>query len=145
VRNPDLRDVVAAMGAAAVGTEEWQSAGPYDVILELVGAVNMGANLAALATGGRIVVIGVGAGATAEINLLTLMACRGSIHASTLRPRPLEEKAIAARLVERHVLPLLAAGTVRVPVAATFPLEQTQDAYERFAAGAKFGKVVVLP
>ena len=72
------------------------------------------------------------------------MGKRGRIHGSTLRARPLEEKALAARLVERHVLPLLAAGRVRVPVAATFPLDRVEDAYDRFAAGGKFGKVILV-
>ena len=76
------------------------------MILELVGAPNLPENLQALATGGRIAVIGVGAGASAEINLLALMGKRARIHGSTLRARPLEEKAIAARLLEHEVLPL---------------------------------------
>jgi NADPH:quinone reductase-like Zn-dependent oxidoreductase len=69
---------------------------------------------------------------------------RATIRGSTLRPRPLEEKAIAARAVERHVLPLLGSGRVRVPVAATFPMPEAAAAYERFAAGAKLGKVVLV-
>lgn len=144
VRNERLRDDVGALGAAVLGTEGWADQGPYDVILELVGGVNMSANLEALAVGGRITVIGVGAGATAELNLFTLMARRGRIHGSTLRMRPLEEKAMTARAVERHVLPLLEADRIRVPIAATFPLERVHDAYERFAAGGKFGKVVLV-
>jgi NADPH2:quinone reductase len=144
VRNEGLRADVAALGATVVSAEAWAAHGPYDVVLELVGGVNMAGNLDALATGGRIAVIGMGAGFTAEINLLTLMARRARIHGSTLRARPLEEKALAVRSVERHALPLLADGRVRVPVAATFPLDAVRDAYERFAAGAKFGKVVVV-
>jgi NADPH:quinone reductase-like Zn-dependent oxidoreductase len=144
VRNESLHDDVAALGATVLGTDGWADEGPFDVILELVGGINMSANLEALAVGGRITVIGVGAGATAELNLHVLMGRRGRIHASTLRVRPLEEKAIAARAVERDVLPLLEANRVRVPIAATFPLEQVHDAYERFAAGGKFGKVVVV-
>ncbi len=87
--------------------------------------------------------IGVGAGAKGEVNLLALMASRASIHASTLRARPLEGKAAAAAAVERHVVPLLAAGRVRVPLQATFPMERAADAYDRFAAGGKFGKIVL--
>jgi NADPH:quinone reductase-like Zn-dependent oxidoreductase len=104
----------------------------------------MPGNLKALATGGRIAVIGVGAGPKAELNLVALMGKRGRIHASTLRARPLEEKAIAQRLVERHVLPLVEEGQIHVPVAETFALDRVHDAYERFAAGGKLGKVVLV-
>ncbi|TML04831.1 MAG: zinc-binding dehydrogenase, partial [Actinobacteria bacterium] len=101
-------------------------------------------SLNALNTGGRIAVIGVGAGFKAELNLLALMGKRARIMASTLRPRPLEEKALTARAMERNVLPLLARGDVHVPVAETFGLDQVHDAYERFAAGGKLGKIVLL-
>jgi len=144
VRNAELRGAVAELGATAVAPDGFAELGPYDVVLELVGAPNMPANLEALATGGRISVIGVGAGGTAEVNLLSLMQRRGRIHGSTLRARSLEDKAAAARAVERHVLPLLAAGRVRVPVEATFPMADAADAYARFAAGGKLGKVVLV-
>ncbi len=144
VRNEALREQVQALGAEALAPEGFQQAGPYDVILELVGAPNLAGNLAALAQRGRIVVIGVGAGAKAELNLLALMGKRASIHGSTLRARPLEDKAIAARRVEREVLPLLSCGKVSVPVAATFPLDQAPAAYDRFAAGGKLGKIVLM-
>ena len=71
------------------------------------------------------------------------MAKRGQIRASTLRARPLEEKATAARLLERHVLPLLESGRLRVLVAETFSLDQAAEAYDRFAAGGKLGKIVL--
>jgi NADPH:quinone reductase-like Zn-dependent oxidoreductase len=113
------------------------------VILELVGAVNLGDNLQSLETGGRITVIGMGAGAKAEINLGLVLMKRARIHGSTLRSRPIEEKAIAARLVEKMVLPGFASGDLSVPVCGTFPLERAAEAYERFKAGAKFGKIVL--
>jgi len=144
VRDPALRDGVAALGATAIAPEGFAAHGPFDVILELVGAPNLGENLDALAICGRIVVIGIGAGVDARIDLRTLMGKRARISGSTLRARPLEEKAIAARALERSVLPLLASGAVSVPVAATFPLAQVADAYERFAAGGKLGKIVLL-
>jgi NADPH:quinone reductase-like Zn-dependent oxidoreductase len=144
VRNQAMRDGVAALGPAVVAPEAFVDAGPFDVILELVGAPNMPANLEALATGGRIAVIGVGAGLVAELNLLALMGKRARIHGSTLRPRPLEDKAQAARRIERQVLPLLARGAVTVPIAATFPMPEAAAAYERFAAGGKLGKIVLL-
>jgi NADPH:quinone reductase-like Zn-dependent oxidoreductase len=144
VRDHSLRDSVADLGAhAVIAPEGFAGHGPFDVILELVGAPNLPDDVAALAPGGRIVVIGVGAGAKAELNLLALMGKRGRIAASTLRARPLEEKAATARAMEAHVLPLLERGEVRVPVAAAYPLAEAGSAYERFTAGAKLGKVLL--
>jgi NADPH:quinone reductase-like Zn-dependent oxidoreductase len=143
VRNASVRAGVAALGATVVAPDGFGDHGPFDVVLELVGGINMAANLDALATGGRVAVIGVGAGLSADISLLTLMGKRGRIHGSTLRARPLEDKAVAARRVERHVLPLLSRGAVTVPVAATFPLSEAAAAYEHFAAGGKLGKIVL--
>ncbi|HLI58067.1 MAG TPA: zinc-binding dehydrogenase [Solirubrobacteraceae bacterium] len=144
VRNPAHRDAVAALGATVIAPEGFGEHGPYDVVLELVGAVNLAENLAALDTGGRIAVIGIGAGAGAELNLGVLMAKRARIQGSTLRARPLELKCLATRAVERSVLPALAAGEITIPVADTFPLARVADAYERFRAGSKLGKVVLL-
>jgi NADPH:quinone reductase len=143
VRREELREQVAALGADAIAPEDFAEHGPFDVVLELVGAPNMAVNLQALASGGRIVVIGVSAGAKAELNLLALMGKRARIHGSTLRARPLEEKALTARRLEHEVLPLLDAGALRVPVAETFPLDRAAAAYERFAAGGKLGKIVL--
>jgi putative PIG3 family NAD(P)H quinone oxidoreductase len=144
VRNEGLRPEVEKLGAKAIDPEGFEEHGPFDVVLELVGGPNMPGNLNALEAGGRIAVIGVGAGPKTELNLLALMGKRARIHGSTLRARPLEQKADAARRLERHVLPLVEAGAVRVPVAGTYPLDRVEDAYERFAAGGKLGKVVVL-
>jgi NADPH:quinone reductase len=143
VRNEQLRGAIEELGARAVAPEGFEQHGPFDVVLELVGAPNLAANVGALATDGRIVVIGIGAGAKAELNLGALMGARGTVRGSTLRARPLEEKAIASRAVERHVLPLVESGAARVPVAETFPLESAADAYDRFAAGGKLGKLVL--
>jgi putative PIG3 family NAD(P)H quinone oxidoreductase len=143
VRREGLHDGVADLGATVIGSEGFAEHGPFDVILELVGGPNLGEDLKALATGGRIVVIGVGGGPKAELNLLALMGKRGRIAASTLRARPLEEKAIAQRRVEAEVLPLFESGALRVPVAETFPLAEAEAAYDRFAAGGKLGKIVL--
>jgi putative PIG3 family NAD(P)H quinone oxidoreductase len=143
VRNEALRDQVAELGAEVIACEDFAEHGPFDVILELVGAPNMPENMTALATGGRITVIGVSAGAKSEVNLLALMGKRARIHGSTLRARPLEQKALAARLVEHEVLPLFESGTASVPIADTFALSDAAAAYERFAAGGKLGKVVL--
>ncbi|HEY1457104.1 MAG TPA: zinc-binding dehydrogenase [Solirubrobacteraceae bacterium] len=143
VRREELREQVAALGAQVIATDGFAEHGPFDVILELVGATNFSENLNALGTGGRICVIGVSAGAKAELNLLALMGKRARIHGSTLRARPLEEKALAARLLEREVLALFGTGALTVPIAETFPLEQAAAAYDRFAAGGKLGKIVL--
>jgi NADPH:quinone reductase len=91
-------------------------------------------------------VIGVGgSGPVAEMNLLALMQKHARIHGSTLRARPLEEKALAARLVERELLPHFESGALTVPVAATLPLDEAEQAYDRFAAGGKLGKIVLIP
>src|SRR3954452_22634258 len=125
VRSEDRRDAVRELGAhEVIAPEGFADHGPFDVILELVGAPNLPDDLNALHTGGRIVVIGIGAGAKAEVNLGLLMGKRARIHGSTLRARPLEEKAVCARLVERHVLPGFASGALTVPVAETFPLDE---------------------
>lgn len=145
VRNADHHDAVRSLGAAVVmDPAEFVDGGPYDVILELVGAPNWPGNIAALDTWGRIMVIGVGAGSTTEISLVDLMQKRATIRASTLRARPLEEKAAAAQAMIRHVLPLVSSGALTVPVEATFPLSDAAVAFDRFAAGGKFGKIVLV-
>jgi NADPH:quinone reductase len=146
VRREEHRAEVEKLGGNAISPEGFGESGPYDVILELVGASNLAANLDSLALGGRIAVIGVGGtGPVAEINLVKVMQKRARIHGSTLRARPLEEKAICARRVEKEVLPGFEDGTLTVPVADTYALEEAEAAYERFAAGGKLGKVVLLP
>jgi len=115
--------------------------GVHDVILELVGGENLAANLDRLALRGRILLIGMGAGGRAEIDFYKLMRTRGRIFGSTLRPRTREEKAEVVSALGAF----LDAHALTVHVEETFPLEQAQDAYERFRAGGKFGKIVVVP
>lgn len=143
VRREELREQVAALGAEVLAPEGFAERGQFDVILELVGAPNLAENLQALATGGRIAVIGVSAGATAELNLLALMGKRARIHGSTLRARSAEEKALAARRLEHEVLPLFESGALRVPIARSFPLQEAAAAYACFADGGKLGKIVL--
>ncbi|HYH87866.1 MAG TPA: zinc-binding dehydrogenase [Solirubrobacteraceae bacterium] len=145
VRNPEMRARIDALDVKAIDPEGFEEHGPFDVILELVGGPNMPGNITSLATGGRIAVIGIGGGAKTELNLGALMGKRGRILASTLRSRPLEDKAATARCVERSVLPGFTSGDLSVPVSATFPLDAVADAYERFQAGGKLGKIVLLP
>jgi NADPH:quinone reductase len=143
VRDERCREQIATLGVKAIPPDEFVASGPYDVILELVGAPNWPGNLEALADRGRIAVIGVGAGAKIELNLQALMARRGRIHGSTLRSRSLEDKADAARRVERAVLPGFVSGDLSVFVADAFGLDDVAAAYERFRAGRKLGKVVL--
>jgi NADPH2:quinone reductase len=143
VRNESMQEDVATFGAEVIAPEGFEERGPFDVILELVGAPNLATNVKSLAMLGRIAVIGISAGAKGELNLGALMGNRGRVMASMLRARPLEEKALAARLVERSVLPLIESGAVKVPVHATYPLDNAVEAYDAFAAGGKLGKIVL--
>jgi NADPH:quinone reductase-like Zn-dependent oxidoreductase len=146
VRDEGKRAAVAALASdlTVIAPEDMRAHGPFDIILELVGGPNLPEDIDALDTGGRISVLGVGAGGKAEVNLLTLMAKRARILASTLRARPLEQKADAARGVEADVLPFLADGSLRLPVAATYDMADAAAAYEHFATGGKIGKIVLV-
>ncbi|MCB0973641.1 MAG: zinc-binding dehydrogenase [Actinobacteria bacterium] len=145
VRNESLRDRVASFGATVVAPEDFGEHGPFDVILELIGGPNIPTDITSLQTGGRIAVIGTGAGVKAELNLLDLMLKRARIHGSTLRARSLEEKAVAARAVETHVVPLFADGRLTVPVDSTFSMADAGSAYDYFKAGGKLGKIILVP
>ncbi len=144
VRNPEHHREVAELGAELVVLPaDVTGTGPFDVILELVGGVNLATNLELLATRGRLSVIGATVGGTAEVNLHLLMMRRVQLLGSVLRTRPLEEKADAAQRLASAVLPALASGRLRVPVTATYPMDRVEEAYERFQAGGKLGKVVL--
>ena len=144
-RNPDrLGDLLALGASTAAEPSEALARGPFDLILELVGGQEMADGLSALATQGRIAVIGLGAGSKVEVDLRLLMGRRGRIFGSTLRARSLAEKATVIASVQRHVLPLVEAGRVSVPVAATYPLSAASDAYSHLAGGGKLGKIVLL-
>jgi NADPH:quinone reductase len=113
------------------------------VVLDLVGAAYAAENVAALASRGRVVVVGTMSGTKAQVDLRLLMTRRAELVGTVLRPRPLEEKARATRLVEQEVLPLLARGVVRPVVDATFPLEAAREAHERMERNESFGKLVL--
>ena len=117
--------------------------GEYDVILELVGGDNLTGDVARLASHGRLLVIGTGAGSRAEIDFGRVMHKRARLHGSTLRSRTADEKAFVVERLQEAVLPLLAAGRVGVPIQATFPLERAEEAYDVFAVPGKFGKLVL--
>ena len=145
VRTVEHRAVVKALGAtAALDPEEALGRGPFDVALELVGGSSLPGVLRAMAAGGRIAVIGMGGGASMELELVELMHRRARIGGSTLRSRSATEKAVVVGQVEAHVLRSFASRRVRVPVHTTFPMEDAVEAYASFEAGKKLGKIVLV-
>jgi NADPH:quinone reductase len=145
VRSVARHPEVAGLGAdEVIEPDKVPEHGPYDVSLELVGAAGVAVVAPLLATGGRVVVIGVGSGAKVELNMLVLMGRRATIGGSTLRARTVEEKSTVARAVEESAVALLAERTIAVPVAERIPMAQAAEGYERFAAGGKFGKIVLV-
>ena len=122
----------------------WPRHGPYDVVLELVGAASLPTVLPHLATGARVMVIGVGSGAKIELNLLQLMGARARIGGATLRGRTRREKADVAAAVAAHVLPLARLGPPPGAGLRHLSAGRGRAAYDRFAAGGKLGKVVLV-
>ena len=114
-----------------------------DVILDNMGASYLPRNVDALATEGRLVVIGLQGGNKGELNLGMLLRKRGAVIATTLRSRPSEEKAAICAAVVEHVWPLLEDKTVRPVVHTTLPLEQAAEAHRMMEAGDHVGKVLL--
>ena len=120
-----------------------QDAGGADVILDVMGAKYLGRNVDALATGGRLVVIGLQGGTRAELDLGVLMRKRASVSATTLRSRPESEKAAICAEVVEHVWPLVAAGQVRPVVHTSLPLAEAAAAHALLEASDHVGKVLL--
>ncbi len=114
-----------------------------DVILDVVGAKYLQRNVKALATGGRLVVIGLQGGATAELDLAMLMGKRASIAGTTLRARLVAEKTAIMADVRENVWPLVGSGAVRPFVDRTFALEQVAEAHAYFDSGEHTGKILL--
>ncbi|MHB8311806.1 MAG: zinc-binding dehydrogenase [Candidatus Dormibacteria bacterium] len=145
VRTAAMRPDVTRLGATeSLEPEEAWRHGPFNIVLELVGGPSVGSSLESLAIGGRIAVIGLGAGRTVELNLPLLMGRRAQIFGSTLRARNLAEKATLVSQVETHVVPLLASGRLQVPVMATYGMAHAAEAYRHHAQGGKLGKIVLV-
>lgn len=123
--------------------QDFVDAGPFDVILDVVGAKYLDANVRALADGGRLVVIGLQGGVKAELNLGTLLAKRGAVMATSLRTRSIEQKAAICAAVVEHVWPLYADGSIRPVIDRVLPLAQAGDAHRLLAESGHFGKVVL--
>ena len=114
-----------------------------DVILDNMGAKYLDRNVSAQATQGRLVIIGMQGGSKAELNIGKLLAKRGAVIATSLRSRPVEEKAAICASVVEHVWPLVSDGSVRTLVHTSFPLEQAAEAHRLMQSGQHTGKIVL--
>jgi putative PIG3 family NAD(P)H quinone oxidoreductase len=117
--------------------------GGADVILDVVGAKYLARNVDALAVNGRLVVIGLQGGAKAELHLGKLLAKRAAVIATSLRARPLEEKAAIVAAVREHVWPLIEAGTVRPVVDRELPLDKAAEAHRVMESSEHIGKILL--
>ena len=134
------REALTDMGAEPCVLPEARG---VDVVLELVGAANLTGSLEALALRGRIIVVGTGAGADAELSLRALMGRRASVMGTVLRARSMEEKAAAVQAFARSVVPHLAAGRARPVIDRVFPVAEAAAAFEHLSAPGKLGKVLL--
>ena len=114
-----------------------------DVILDNMGAKYLARNVTALATEGRLVVIGLQGGTKAELDLNALLRKRAAVIATNLRGRPIEGKAAICRSVVENVWPLVAAGDVRAVVHDVVPLERAADAHRLMESGDHSGKILL--
>ncbi|MFT4288640.1 NAD(P)H-quinone oxidoreductase [Nocardioides sp.] len=120
-----------------------QVKGQADVVLDNMGAKYLASNVAALADGGRLVVIGLQGGTRAELDINALMRKRAGVIGTTLRSRSIESKAEVCRQVVEHVWPLVTAGAIRPVVSAVLPLDQASQAHELMTSGAHTGKILL--
>lgn len=116
-----------------------------DVVLDVVGPDYLARNLEVLAPNGHVAVIASGSGSTAELDLGAMMRKRATISATTLRARPLDEKAAIVEAVRRDVWPFVADGRVRPVVDSVLPLDQAAEAHRRVRDGEVVGKVLLTP
>jgi putative PIG3 family NAD(P)H quinone oxidoreductase len=125
--------------------EEATAGRGVDVILDIMGAAYLPRNVAALATGGRLVVIGLQGGRRGELDLGALLAKRGTVAATSLRSRPLEDKARIVAGVRQQVWPLVESSEIRPVVDERLPMARAADAHRRIESSAHLGKVLLLP
>ncbi len=134
---------LGASRAVLYKDDDFVEAGPFDVILDNMGAKYLARNVEALATDGRLVVIGMQGGVSAELNLAQLMQKRASVHATSLRARPANEKADIVAAVLAGVWPWIAAGDVEPIVDQVLPLSAAADAHRVVEASTHIGKVLL--
>lgn len=135
--------IVVEEARFAAAVKERTAGRGADVVLDTVGGAYLGENVAAVARGGRIVVIGLMGGVAGEMPLGTLLAKRALVRGTVLRSRPLEEKAALSQAFARDVIPLLAAGRLRPVVDAVLPMKDVAEAHRRMEANETFGKLVL--
>lgn len=123
---------------------EWTNGRGVDVILDLVGAEYLNANLSAIAPQGRMMLVGTTSGSKAMLDFGVVMSKRLAIRGTVLRARSPEEKARATRLFARHVVPLLADGVVRPVIDKVYRLEEIREAHQRLESNESFGKIVLV-
>ncbi|MFF5405362.1 NAD(P)H-quinone oxidoreductase [Streptomyces misionensis] len=115
-----------------------------DVILDNMGAKYLDRNIQALAVNGRLAIIGMQGGAKGELNIGALLSKRAAVSATSLRARPLGEKASIVAAVREHVWPLLAAGHVRPVVDRALPMPEAAQAHRVVEESGHIGKVLLL-
>ena len=128
----------------AEAVKQWTDNEGVDVILDLVGAAYLQANLAAIGSKGRLIFVGTTSGAKAEIDYSIAMQKRLRIMGTSLRTRSIEEKATATRLFAEQVVPLLASSAVRPVIDRVYQMEEVRAAHERIESNETFGKVVLM-
>jgi putative PIG3 family NAD(P)H quinone oxidoreductase len=128
----------------AEAANEWTDGAGVNVVLDLVGAAYLKANLQSLAIKGRLIFVGTTSGSKAEIDYAIVMGKRLRIMGTSLRTGPAEEKATATRLFAQQVLPLLATGAARPVIDRVFQMDQVREAHERIESNESFGKVVLM-
>ncbi|HET9517174.1 MAG TPA: NAD(P)H-quinone oxidoreductase, partial [Actinoplanes sp.] len=116
-----------------------------DVILDIIGAAYLQRNVAALATGGRLTVIGLQGGRTAELDLAALMTRRGTVSATTLRARPAQDKARIVAGVREQVWPLIETGAIRPVIDRTLPMRKAPEAHRVLESNDHLGKILLRP
>ena len=114
-----------------------------DVILDVMGAKYLGLNVDALATGGRLDIIGMQGGVRGELNIGKLLNKRALVTATSLRPRPLDEKASICQRVREVAWPLYANGSIKPAPVESFPMSEAGKAHERLESGEVLGKVAL--
>ena len=124
--------------------KEWTHGLGIDVVLDLVGAAYLDANLKAMASKGRIVLVGTTSGSKANLDFGLVMAKRLALMGTVLRARSVEEKATVTRLFARHVVPLLANGSLRPVIDRTYNMEGAREAHARMESNRNFGKIVLM-